>query len=69
MGYTIASSALQAATNSGAGKYYDPPSTQAVPGLFQLPGGVGINIFKGLNTSVDGKLRINPAAIVFPSKR
>jgi hypothetical protein len=69
VGYTIASSALQAATNSGAGKYYDPPSTQAVPGLFQLPGGVGINIFKGLNTSVDGKLRINPAAIVFPSKR
>lgn len=69
VGYTIASSALQAATKSGAGKYYDPPSTQAVPGLFQLPGGVGINIFKGLNTSVDGKLRINPAAIVFPSKR
>jgi hypothetical protein len=69
VGYTIASSALRAATSSGAGKYYDPPSTQAVPGLFQLPGGVGINIFKGLNTSVDGKLRINPAAVVFPPKR
>jgi len=69
VGYTIASSALQAATSSGAGKYYDPPSTQAVPGLFQLPGGVGINIFKGFNTSVDGKLRLNPAAVVFSPKR
>jgi len=69
VGYTIASSALQAATHSGAGKYYDPPSTQAVPGLFQLPGGVGINIFKGFNTSVDGRLRLNPAAVVFSPRR
>lgn len=64
-GYNIASSALSAVTSSGAGKFSDPPNTNQ-PGIINLPGGVGINIFKGLNTSVDGKIRANPAAIIFP---
>jgi hypothetical protein len=65
-GYNIASGILGALGNSGSGKYSDPPPTQNQPGIINLPGGVGINIFKGLNTSVDGKIRANPAAIIFP---
>ena len=42
------------------------PPTQNQPGIFNLPGGVGINIFKGINTTVDGKIRANPAAIILP---
>jgi hypothetical protein len=68
-GYNIASSALNNTIRNPAGKYYDPPSTQAVPGLFQLSNGLGINVFKAFNRGVDGKLRVNPAAIVFPPKR
>jgi len=67
--YNIASSALNASIRNPAGKYYDPPSTQNVPGLFTLPGGLGINVFKAYNRGVDGKLRVNPAAIVFPPRR
>ena len=67
--YNISSSALNASIRNPAGKYYEPPSTQNVPGLFNLPGGVGINVFKSFNRGVDGKLRVNPAAIVFPPKR
>ena len=68
-GYNIASSVVNSAVQSPAGKYYDPPSNQYVPGLFNLPGGIGVNIFKGFNTGVDGKIRVNPAAIVLPPKR
>jgi hypothetical protein len=69
VGYNIASSALNAVTREGAGKYYDPPKTQDNPGIFNLPGGIGINVFKGFNTSVDGKIRANPAALIFSPKR
>ena len=65
-GYNIASGALGAVTKSAPGKYAEPPSTEYQPGIFNLPGGVGINIFKAFNTSVDGKIRANPAAIIFP---
>jgi hypothetical protein len=68
-GYNIASGALGAITKTAPGKYYTPPSAEAQPGIFNLPGGVGINIFKAFNTSVDGKIRANPAAIIFPPKR
>jgi hypothetical protein len=69
VGYNIASSALGALSATSPGKYSSPPSTQNQPGIFNLPGGIGINIFKGFNTSVDGKIRANPAAIIFPPKR
>jgi hypothetical protein len=69
VGYNIASSALGAISATSPGKYSSPPSTQNQPGIFNLPGGIGINIFKGFNTSVDGKIRANPAAIIFPPKR
>jgi len=65
VGYNIAGSVLGALGGS-AGKYAEPPSTQNQPGVFNLPGGIGINIFKGFNTSVDGSTRANPAAIIFP---
>jgi hypothetical protein len=68
-GYNIASGALGALTKTAPGKYYTPPSTEYKPGIFNLPGGVGINIFKAFNTSVDGKIRANPAALIFPPKR
>ena len=68
-GYNIASSAINGMIRNPAGKYYDPPPTQNVPGVFNLPGGIGINVFKALNTGVDGKIRVNPAAIIFPPKR
>lgn len=68
-GYNLASSALNTTIRNPAGKYYDPPSGQDVPGVFRLPGGVGINVFKAYNKGVDGKLRVNPAAIIFPPKR
>lgn len=67
--YNIAGSVMKQTLSAGAGKYAEPPSTEAVPGVFNLPGGVGINIFKGLNTTVDGKIRANPAAILFPPKQ
>jgi hypothetical protein len=67
--YNIASGALGAVTKTAPGKFYTPPSTENQPGIFNLPGGVGINIFKAINTSVDGKIRANPAAIIFPPKR
>ena len=74
--YNIAGSLLGSTLNSGAGKYgkagpaneYAEPTANA-PGVFTLPGGIGINIFKGFNTSVDGKIRANPASIIFPPKR
>lgn len=66
--YNIANSAMSAVTSTAPGKYASPPNTQNQPGIFNLPGGVGINIFKGLNTSVDGKIRANPAAIIFPPR-
>ena len=65
-GYNIAAGVLGALGGAGSGKYSEPPSTQNQPGIVNLPGGIGINIFKGLNTSVDGKIRVNPAAIIFP---
>lgn len=68
-GYNIASSVLNNSIRDPAGKYYEPPSNQYVPGVFNLPGGIGINVFKALNTGVDGKIRVNPAAILFPPKR
>jgi hypothetical protein len=68
-GYNIASGVLGAATATGGGKFSSPPSTTPQPGIINLPGGIGINIFKGLNTSVDGKIRANPAALIFPPKR
>lgn len=68
-GYNIASSVLNNSIRDPAGKYYEPPSNQYVPGVFNLPGGIGINVFKALNTGVDGKIRVNPASILFPPKR
>lgn len=67
-GYNIASGALGALTKTAPGKYASPPSTEDQVGIFTLPGGVGINIFKAFNTSVDGKVRANPASIIFPPK-
>jgi len=61
--YNIASGTLGTVTKTISGKYALLPSTENQPGL---PGGVGINIFKGSNTSVDGKIRARPAALVFP---
>lgn len=66
--YNIAAGVLGAVEKGAPGKYADPPPTQDQPGIFNLPGGVGINIFKGFNTSVDGKIRANPAAIIFPPR-
>jgi len=66
--YNIAGSVLKQTLSTGAGKYAEPPSTESAPGVFNLPGGIGINVFKGLNTTVDGKIRANPAAILFPPK-
>jgi len=68
-GYNISQGILGRTLGSGPGKYAEPVSTQQQPGIFNLPGGVGINIFKGFNTSVDGKTRINPAALILPPKR
>ena len=68
VGYNIAGGVLGAVTQTNPGKYAEPPSTQDQTGILNLPGGVGINIFKGFNTSVDGKVRANPAAIFFPKK-
>lgn len=65
-GYNIAGGVLGALGSAGAGKYGEPTPSQDQAGIFSLPGGVGINIFKGLNTSVDGKIRANPAALIFP---
>jgi len=67
--YNIVNGTLGALTKTAPGKYYEPPNTEANPGIFNLPGGVGINIFKAFNTGVDGKIRANPAAILFPPKR
>lgn len=68
-GYNIASGVLGAIGNTAPGKYASPPNSEYQPGILQLPGGIGINIFKGLNTSVDGKVRANPASIIFPPRR
>lgn len=67
VGYNIAQGVLGGiqAVQNPAGKYSSPPSTDAQPGIVNLPGGVGVNLFKGLNTSVDGKIRANPAAVIF----
>jgi hypothetical protein len=67
VGYNIAGSVM-GQIGSGPGKYASPPNTEEQPGVFTLPGGVGINIFKGFNTTVDGSIRANPAAILFPPK-
>lgn len=68
-GYNIASGALNYSVREPAGKFYEQPTNQYNPGVVNLPGGIGVNVFKGINTSVDGKLRVNPAAIIFPPKR
>lgn len=67
VGYNIAGSVM-GQIGSGPGKYASPPSTEDQLGVFTLPGGVGINIFKGFNTTVDGSIRANPAAILFPRR-
>jgi len=70
VGYNIAQGVLggiQGVTNP-AGKYSSPPSQDRQPGVIQSPGGVGINLFKSLNTSVDGKIRANPAAVILPRR-
>ena len=67
-GYNISQGVLGQVLGGGPGKYTEPRSTQQQPGIFNLPGGAGVNIFKGLNTSVDGKIRINPAAVILPPK-
>ena len=68
VGYNIAGGVMGALGGAGAGKYAEPPNTAGQPGIFNLPGGVGINIFKGVNTSVDGSVRVNPAAIILPPR-
>lgn len=68
VGYNIAGGVLGAVKGSPAGKYSSPPPAENQPGIFNGPGGIGINIFKGINTSVDGKIRANPAAIIFPRR-
>ncbi len=68
VGYTIAAGVL-GTLGGGPGKYASPPPAQNPTGVFTLPGGIGINIFKGFNTSVDGKIRANPAAIILPPRR
>lgn len=68
VGYNVASGVLGALGSGSPGKYAAPPDTQNQPGILNLPGGVGINIFKGINTTVDGKIRANPAAIIFPKR-
>lgn len=68
VGYNIAQGVMGQTMGSGPGKYAEPRSTQQQPGIFGLPGGAGINIFKGFNTSVDGKVRINPAAVILPPR-
>jgi hypothetical protein len=65
--YNIAGSVM-GQIGSGPGKYASPPSKEDQLGVFTLPGGVGINIFKGFNTTVDGSIRANPAAILFPRR-
>lgn len=67
-GYNIASGVLGAVSATAPGKYAEPPPSQNQPGIFTLPGGIGINIFKGFNTSVNGQLRVNPAALIFPPR-
>lgn len=67
-GYNIASGVLGRTLGPGPGKYAEPQNTSQQPGIFNLPGGVGINIFKGFNQSVDGKTRVNPAAIILPPR-
>ena len=64
--YNIASGPLGTVTKTVSGKYALLPSTESQPGIFQVPGGIGINIFKAANTSVDGKIRASPAALIFP---
>ena len=73
--YNIAGSLLKNTLNNGAGKYgaAGPVNEYAekpgnAPGVFSLPGGIKIDIFKGLNTSVDGSTRVNPVALLFPPK-
>jgi len=70
--YNIAGSALTAALSSGPGKfgaagpvndYAETPGNQ--PGVFNLFGGVKIDLFKGFNVSVDGITRANPASLLF----
>lgn len=68
VGYNIAGGVLGALGSAGAGKYAEPPPSQNQPGILSLPGGVGINIFKGVNTSVDGSVRVNPAAVILPPR-
>lgn len=68
-GYNIASSVVNNSIRSPAGKFYEPPRNDYNPGVLNLPGGIGFNVFKGFNTGVDGKLRVNPAAILLPPKR
>ena len=73
--YNIAGSLLKNTLNNGAGKYgaagpvneySEKPGNS--PGVFNLPGGIKIDIFKGFNTSVDGSTRVNPVALLFPPK-
>jgi hypothetical protein len=70
VGYNIAGGVLGGiqGIQNPAGKYSSPPSQDSQPGIVNLPGGVGINLFKGLNTSVDGKIRANPAAVIIPRR-
>jgi hypothetical protein len=70
--YNIAGSALTAALSSGQGKYgaAGPVNNYAEttgnqPGVFNLFGGVKIDLFKGFNVSVDGITRANPASLLF----
>lgn len=67
IGYNIAQGVLGGVQGlqNPSGKYSSPPSQDTQPGIVNLPGGVGVNLFKGLNTSVDGKIRANPAAVIF----
>jgi len=66
--YNIASGVLGSVTKTAPGKYASPPNTESQAGIFTLPGGVGINIFKAFNTGVNGTIRANPAALIFPPK-
>jgi len=65
LGYNIAGGVMGAISGIGKGTSSSSAPGASQPGIFKLPGGAGINIFKAINTSINGKITANPAAIIF----